>query len=102
MAGDNAYRNSEKIKRRKFINDIICKGKCTDCGISNPLLLQFHHIQPRHPKILKIKDMVQQIRSWEFINTELAKCVIVCANCHILRHHAEQSGYFATGVSIEQ
>lgn len=60
---------------------------CVDCNISHPKypyqVFDFHHIDPKH------KDM-----DWSMIRlatkskmiSELDKCVLLCANCHRIRH----------------
>lgn len=51
------------------------------CGISNPLVLDFHHI---HPK--KKRHNVSSLRDSESIAAEAKKCLPVCANCHRKLH----------------
>ncbi|MFZ1721883.1 MAG: hypothetical protein WAU07_05255 [Microgenomates group bacterium] len=56
-------------------------GKCRICGYKRVITaLEFHH-----------KDQTQKdfglsqrglTRSWEKIKIEIAKCILVCANCH--------------------
>lgn len=58
---------------------------CTDCGETDPLVLEFDHIGND-----KTKDMcrlVQQAYPWTVIKSEIAKCEVVCANCHRRRTH---------------
>jgi len=44
--------------------------------------MHFHHV--RGPKLFNIGNSLG--KSLATIETEIAKCVILCANCHILRH----------------
>lgn len=59
-------------------------GKCMDCNNVFPACCyDFHHIDP------KIKDSgIARImgRDFENIKLELDKCVLLCANCHRIRH----------------
>lgn len=64
-------------------------GKCLDCKLSagenNVCVFDFHHLDP------KTKDVNYNTirwKKWETITKELDKCVLVCANCHRLRHAA--------------
>ena len=63
-------------------------GQCTDCGQKyHPSVYDFHHIDPNE------KDIgIARIggRTFENIIPELDKCVLLCANCHRLRHHIER------------
>ena len=59
-------------------------GKCADCNRSYPRsVYDFHHLDPTK------KDMQwNQLRkrSWNCVLKELAKCVMLCSNCHRIRH----------------
>ncbi len=51
------------------------------CGYSKcPGALDFHHRDPKKKDFgLAVKGLT---RSWEKIQKEIDKCVLVCANCH--------------------
>lgn len=55
-------------------------GRCVNCGYSKYIeALDFHHLNPKE------KDFnISKVRSYNFenIKSELAKCVLLCANCH--------------------
>lgn len=59
-------------------------GVCFDCKRPHHrVVYDFHHLDPSQ------KDMVwNQLKkhSWDCIVQELAKCVLLCSNCHRLRH----------------
>ena len=63
-------------------------GKCVDCSIIYPYpVYGFHHLEPRK----KDGQWNQlRLRSKEAIEQELDKCVLLCSNCHRLRHHNEK------------
>jgi hypothetical protein len=51
---------------------------CADCGESDPLVLEFDHLRDKSFTIgQSIRD-----RNWQAILDEIAKCDVVCANCH--------------------
>jgi hypothetical protein len=57
-------------------------GSCADCGYSdNPAVLQFHHLRDKDHEWTKLRLM-----SWDRVVEELSKCVMLCANCHVIRH----------------
>ena len=74
------------IERKK--KAIIHKGsKCNDCSIEFPkypyCIFDFHHIDPKE------KDVDWQklrLRSWDKVLEELDKCILLCSNCHRIRH----------------
>lgn len=71
-------------RKRKKIELVEYKGgKCNICGYSRSVrALEFHHIDPSE------KDFTISGKSWSFerLKSEVDKCVLVCANCHIEIH----------------
>jgi hypothetical protein len=62
-------------------------NKCIDCSISYPAthysVFEFHHLDPN----VKDYDWSKlRLRSQSIIKKELDKCVMLCANCHRIRH----------------
>ena len=59
-------------------------GKCEDCGLSwHYAVYHFHHLDPK----LKDKNMGgMRTCGWIRIKKEIDKCVLLCSNCHVLRH----------------
>jgi hypothetical protein len=58
-----------------------------DCGESDPVCLDFHHRDPS----IKSFEIARGVkcRSLEAVQAEIAKCDVVCANCHRKRHAKE-------------
>lgn len=60
-------------------------GRCIECGYGRCVqALHFHHLRDKE---WKIADMIARGHAWKRIQTELDKCVLLCANCHA-EHHA--------------
>ena len=56
---------------------------CVDCGYNDDArALEFDHI-PGSEKIQSVASMMY--KSWDKIWDEVAKCEVVCANCHAIR-----------------
>ncbi len=71
-------------QRRIFFDEIKLQSGCVDCGYrEHPVALQFDHL-PGHEKKYTIAQMTNNIRM-ELVLAELAKCEVVCANCHAVR-----------------
>jgi predicted HNH restriction endonuclease len=78
------------IKRReKKANAVIFFGsKCAHCNHSFPdCVYEFHHINHSEKDVTPSKLF---LLTDERIYTELAKCIMLCANCHRLVHHADE------------
>jgi uncharacterized CHY-type Zn-finger protein len=52
---------------------------CTDCGAHDLAVLEFDH---RGAKRGNVSDLVRSAVAWETVLQEIAKCDVVCANCH--------------------
>lgn len=60
-----------------------------DCNQRFPApCMEFDHREPS-TKRRAVANMVSQGQSWQTILEEIAKCDLVCANCHRIRHHAK-------------
>jgi hypothetical protein len=69
------------------------RGPCADCGVQyNPWVMEFDH-RPEFVKVESISKMVRNLISKEVILAEVAKCELVCANCHRERTAREIWGY---------
>jgi len=59
-------------------------GVCIDCNqMPHPGCMQFHHLDPSEKEFSWNKG---RLRAWEAVKRELDKCVLLCANCHAIRH----------------
>ena len=81
--------NSSRImarisSRRKLIKAFISelKTECKRCHFTEKIALDFHHRDPQ-TKIGNVAHLPRCGWSLERIKTELAKCDIYCANCHM-------------------
>ncbi len=63
-------------------------GKCIDCNIANlPYpVYEFHHLEPKEKDLDWTK---LRLKSLKAINAELDKCILLCANCHRIRHYKQ-------------
>ena len=69
--------------------DVAIISNCVDCGIENPLVLDFDHV--RDQKIDTINKLIRGRYSKISIIDELQKCEIRCANCHVMRHFNQRT-----------
>ena len=59
---------------------------CKICGEHRPWCLDLHHVNG-DDKERAISDMLRKNVSWTKILVELAKCEVLCANCHRDYHY---------------
>ena len=81
-------------KRRDRLGEWINEFKrkpCADCGGNfPPFLMDFDHVTGE--KLDDICGMRMRTVSREAIAAEIAKCEVVCANCHRMRTHLRRLG----------
>ena len=75
--------------------DFLRGHPCTDCGETDPVVLEFDHV--RGTKRFEISRGITD-RSFESLMLEMAKCEVVCANCH-RRRTAQRAGYARAAVA---
>ena len=74
-------RNREKKRKiRAWVQQQKLKP-CMDCGTSFPhYVMDFDH-RPDEEKLYE-PTRLYTLQSWTKVKTEIAKCDVVCANCH--------------------
>ena len=76
-------RRDTKIKAVEHLG-----GKCKDCeGVFPEAVYDFHHLDPTE-KEAGMASLTSD-KGWSKILEELDKCVLLCANCHRIRHYKE-------------
>ena len=94
---ERAQSRRASAKQRNRIRKIIEKAKarpCADCGGRFPTcVMDLDHV--RGTKAFKVSEAVQAAYAYplEKVYTEIAKCEVVCANCHRIR--TARGGYRA-------
>jgi hypothetical protein len=108
-------RNSAKVKARSkqarggvlarnrlWLAERLAGEACACCGLAAPQILEFDH---RHgAKSASVSQMVQRGLSIKTIEAEIAKCDILCPNCHRIRTHADTDSYlhrYVFGLPLE-
>lgn len=86
------HERNKKVRTRnkEFIWNLLKDKTCMDCGLNNPLLLEFDHLDD---KSYNIANMINS-HSIQSISDEVLKCEIVCANCHRLRTYERMNTWY--------
>nr|WP_083893854.1 hypothetical protein [Halovivax asiaticus] len=93
------YRNREwntkrtlrrRTRLREWVRDQRQQRGCTRCGMNDPGCLDFHH-RKDESKRMNVGEMVTYGYGKDALREEIAKCDVLCANCHRLLHHQEPS-----------
>lgn len=84
-----SIQNKSRMERnREYIKKHLSDKSCTMCGISDPRVLEFDHIDPID-KIANISDLRARACSIKKLQEEIDKCQILCANCHRIRTYQQ-------------
>jgi hypothetical protein len=74
-----AAKHRRRTRARQFIGDYLAAHPCVDCEVSDPLVLEFDHLEGKRANL---SALVAQGWSLERLKQEMALCDVVCVNCH--------------------
>ena len=87
--------NASKRKYKQFLRDLINNqkknGACVRCGLTDYRVLDFHHRDPSQ-KVISLSVALHKNVGEKAILDEIAKCDLLCANCHRILHWEERDG----------
>ena len=82
-----AQRNPRRAELQRCVwEEKVERGDCSRCGEVSLACLEFHHRDPAE-KTRSISGMVSYEVSVQDLKQEMAKCDLLCANCHRREHH---------------
>jgi hypothetical protein len=75
----------QKAYLARYIRELKEKTPCLDCGIKYPYyVMDFDHVRgKKHANVMELIPTLSKKK----IDEEIAKCEIVCSNCHRVRTH---------------
>jgi len=80
-------------ERRQAVQKQLAEYKatkaCERCGFAHPAVIDFHHRNPTE-KRSTVSAMVTNGFPWYRILEEIAKCEVLCANCHRIEHYTRE------------
>ena len=88
--------NANRAKKLAWFKEYKETLKCELCPESHVAAFDFHHVDPKK-KIAGINRMINRNNSLEKIQAEIAKCRVICSNCHRKLHYEEKSGAWCNG-----
>lgn len=76
---------ADRKKRTQLVHSIKRRRGCAECGETHPACLDFHHRDKRQ-KTVGVGVLVGSTTNMQRILDEIAKCDVLCSNCH-RKHH---------------
>lgn len=90
-----AQMSARRKENRRQVLAYLSTHPCVDCGIADPVVLEFDH---RDPRLKAAHVGVLMSKPWVRVRAEIDKCDVRCANCHRIRT-ADQFGWSKRTVS---
>ena len=89
----DVLRNSELYRQRAAAVALAAKDRpCADCGARfDPCAMDFDHV--RGIKVAAVSELVRRGARPEVVLREIAKCEVVCSNCHRVRTQRRGWGF---------
>lgn len=85
-AKENNIKNATEM--RQLVLNYLKNNSCVHCGESNILVLEFDHLKDKKFNIAQLAN------KWkENLLSEMAKCQVLCANCHKIKTHEQRNTY---------
>lgn len=78
-------RRSERL--RDWYRELKSDRECVECGESRAPALDFHHEDGAKER--SVSKMINDGFGKRRIREEIAKCEVLCANCHRVRHYGD-------------
>jgi hypothetical protein len=89
MKSEKSEVRRTKAYLSRYIQDLKGRTPCMDCKIQYPYyVMDFDHVRGRKQK--NVMELIPTL-SKKKIDEEIAKCEIVCSNCHRVRTHIRRS-----------
>lgn len=89
MKSEKSSVAKQKAYLSRYIQDLKNRTPCMDCKESYPYyVMDFDHVRGRKHK--NVMELIPTL-SKKKIDEEIAKCEIVCSNCHRIRTHGRKT-----------
>lgn len=75
-----AQMKARRVQNRREVLKYLASHPCIDCGIANPVVLEFDH-RDSSTKLTEVGTMMVSKR-WPRVLAEIEKCEVRCVNCH--------------------
>ncbi|AXH72316.1 MAG: hypothetical protein [Caudoviricetes sp.] len=84
---------AKRLRNQRWMVEYLAGKRCRACGIEDPRLLTFNHLDPTK-KLRNVADLVSKGWRLELVAAEVAKCEILCHNCHMLATFDQLGGSY--------
>jgi len=89
MTQIRARRERRRAAAKAFVVEYLKAHPCVDCGETDIVVLEFDHLRD---KLADVSALISRSELWR-VKEEIAKCDVVCCNCHRRRTARRGSWY---------
>jgi len=75
-----AQMKGRRERNRREVLLYLASHPCVDCGIADPVVLEFDH-RDRLTKLAEVSRLIVN-KPWARVHAEIEKCDVRCINCH--------------------
>lgn len=86
-----------RSRNQQYVYNYLRQNQCQDCGEDDIVVLEFDHLRD---KSFNISYGIRAGYSLQRIKDEIAKCEVVCANCH-KRRTASREGWLKVTFGVD-
>lgn len=90
MAQIRARKKRVRAETQAAVLAYLAEHPCVDCGEDDVIVLEFDHLRD---KTANVSALIAGASGVKRVFEEIAKCEVVCANCHRRRTMRSQNGY---------
>jgi hypothetical protein len=94
-----AARERRRAEARRFVLDVLRNGHCADCGLTDPVVLEFDHVSGQ--KKADVGKLVHEGYRLERVKLEVSCCELVCVKCHRRRTALRSSTWRTDPAHVE-
>lgn len=87
-AAASVRKKETRAEIKRILTELKAKFGCSRCGESHPAVLDFHHKDAN--KSFPIADFKTHTSSFSIVMDEVAKCEVLCSNCHRKEHWVDK------------
>jgi hypothetical protein len=92
---------TSRADKRRYIDSLKTGKPCSDCGGTfPPVAMDFDHV--RGIKRFSVSKIGGSQMAMETLLEEIAKCELVCSNCHRVRTQKRKQGWFGGNPSKKE
>lgn len=86
----NKRQRDSRNFNRTFTYEYLLRHPCVRCGESDPVVLDFHHVDRENKKECVSRMYEYTLKT---LYKEIQKCEVLCCHCH-MEHHAKEFNYY--------